>query len=130
MPKTKKSGPTVIPKVDLSQRIADLTQVDEKTINWLAKQLGVKDPEKKELLAKFLNPNADRVGNMLDALTSITHQALKKDEAVYLEGIGTINAVTVGAKKGRNVRTGETIDIPPTRRPKLVVSATFKRAVV
>ena len=43
--------------------------------------------------------------------------AIKREEKVELRGFGCFKVKTKRARKGRNPRTGEEIDIPPKRVP-------------
>ncbi len=57
-----------------------------------------------------------------------------KDEVVAgnevaIVGFGTFKSMNKAARKGRNVATGESIDIPAKTVPKFVASKTFKDAV-
>ena len=50
-------------------------------------------------------------------------------DAVKLSGFGTFEKANVAARAGRNPKTGETISIPPTVRPRFTPGATFKALV-
>ncbi|MBQ4132736.1 MAG: HU family DNA-binding protein [Desulfovibrionaceae bacterium] len=51
----------------------------------------------------------------INALLEAAHDALKKDDKVTLTGFGTFAVEQRKARKGRNPRTGEEIDIPAAK---------------
>ena len=51
----------------------------------------------------------------LGAFTTAVTKALKNGDKVQLVGFGTFEVRERGARKGRNVRTGEAIDIPASK---------------
>ena len=51
-------------------------------------------------------------GRAIDATTSAITAALKKGDTVTLVGFGTFTISNRDARKGRNPKTGESIDIP------------------
>ena len=57
-----------------------------------------------------LTKNASR--EAVDAITSVITDALATGERVTLVGFGTFQTVQRKARRGRNLRTGETIQIP------------------
>ncbi len=52
---------------------------------------------------------------VLDVMTSIIAEALSNGEKVTLVGFGTFTTTERQARKGRNPKTGEVIDIPAKR---------------
>ena len=62
---------------------------------------------------------------VFDAITN----ALKKKDAVTLIGFGTFKVDKRKARKGRNPRTGEEIDIKAKNVPKFVAGKALKDAV-
>lgn len=54
----------------------------------------------------------------LTVLTDTVAKALKRGEKVTLVGFGTFSTVKRKARKGRNPRTGETIQIKASKAPK------------
>ena len=55
--------------------------------------------------------------------------ALKRGEEVRIVGFGTFSVSHRKATTGRNPRTGESIQIPASRRPKFTVGKALKDAV-
>ena len=69
------------------------------------------------------------IGNVLDALVLVSTQTLKDGEAVPLTGLGKFECVKRQARKGRNPRTGDVIDIPSSNAVKFSCSKTLKDAL-
>jgi len=57
-------------------------------------------------------------GNVIDAIVETITNALKKGEKVALVGFGTFQVRERKARRGRNPRTGEEIQIPAKKVPK------------
>lgn len=55
--------------------------------------------------------------------------AVAKGDEVRIAGFGTFSQYTTKPRKGRNVLTGESLDIPAKRVPKFKAGAKFKAAV-
>lgn len=66
---------------------------------------------------------------LLDAVLDGIVDALKRDDDVRLVGFGTFVVTKRKAGKGRNPRTGETIDIPATRQPKFRPGKQLKETI-
>jgi len=65
----------------------------------------------------------------VDGIISAIQQALEKGERVSVTGFGAFIAESRAARKGRNPRTGETIEIEERRVPKFVPGAALRKAV-
>lgn len=65
----------------------------------------------------------------LDALMATVSEALAKKEEINLIGFGKFYTIDRPAKKGKNPRTGETIDIPATTSPKFKAGKGLKYRV-
>ena len=68
------------------------------------------------------------VDGVLDALRTSVHSELKAGGDVYLPGLGRFETQDRKARKGRNPKTGEEIDIPAKRVPKFVPANALKKA--
>lgn len=70
---------------------------------------------------------AERITNaMIDVITD----TVADGEKVALTGFGSFYPYDMKARKGRNVATGESIDIPAKRVPKFKAGTHFKKAVL
>ena len=65
----------------------------------------------------------------VDAVFDSISGALGKGTEVRLVGFGTFSVAHRAASKGRNPRTGETIDIPASKQPKFKAGKALKDAV-
>ena len=63
--------------------------------------------------------------SLLDTITN----ALKRGEKVSIVGFGNFSVSDRKATTGRNPRTGESIQIPASKRPKFSVGKALKEAV-
>ena len=66
---------------------------------------------------------------VIDSMTEIITEELKKGEKVQLIGFGTFEAAERGARTGRNPNTGETIQIAASRSPKFKPGKAMKDAI-
>ncbi|MCD5412177.1 HU family DNA-binding protein [Thermodesulfovibrionales bacterium] len=65
----------------------------------------------------------------LDATLAVVKDALTDGQKVTLVGFGTFSVFERKARKGRNPRTGEEIEIPAAKVPKFTAGKTLKEAV-
>ena len=65
------------------------------------------------------------IESFLDAVTN----SLKRDEKVSIVGFGNFSVSHRKATTGRTPRTGESIQIPASKRPKFTVGKALKDAV-
>jgi len=65
----------------------------------------------------------------VDAVFNAITEALEKGEDVRLVGFGTFSVRTRAARKGRNPRTGATINIPAKKVPVFRAGKGLKEAV-
>jgi DNA-binding protein HU-beta len=76
--------------------------------------------------AKIPRAAAERA---LNSLTATIVEALKAGDKITLPGFGTFLISNRAARKGRNPRTGQEIDIPAVKIPKFKVGKGLKDAV-
>jgi DNA-binding protein HU-beta len=62
----------------------------------------------------------------LDATLAIIEDSLTRDEKVTFIGFGSFSTATRKARKGRNPRTGEEIDIPASKTVKFAPGRNLK----
>lgn len=65
----------------------------------------------------------------LDSTLDAVKAALKKGQKVTLVGFGTFSVTKRKARKGRNPKTGEVINIPAAKTPKFSSGKALKDAV-
>lgn len=65
----------------------------------------------------------------LDATLDAVKAALKKGQKVTLVGFGTFAVTKRKARKGRNPRTGQVINIPAAKTPKFTAGKALKDAI-
>ena len=65
----------------------------------------------------------------LDGLTEAIRASLRDGEEVQLTGFGTFTVRDRPARKARNPRTGEAVDVAASRAPAFRVSAALKKAI-
>lgn len=68
-------------------------------------------------------------GQVVDTLTSVITESLSKGEKVTLVGFGTFTTSDRSARKGRNPKTGEVIDIPAKRVAKFKSGSELTKGV-
>ncbi len=69
--------------------------------------------------------SAEALAAAVEAIT----EAMQRGERVQLTGFGTFETRDRKARKGKNLQTGETIDIPARRVPAFKAGKTLKEAV-
>ena len=65
----------------------------------------------------------------LNAFVSTVTRALQNGEKVQLVGFGTFEVKERGPRKGRNVRTGESIEIAASKSPSFKPGKTLKDSI-
>ena len=65
----------------------------------------------------------------VNAMTEAIAEALKAGDKVQLIGFGTFEVKASAARCGRNPRTGETIEIPASKRPVFSAGSALKNSV-
>ena len=68
-------------------------------------------------------------GDAVNMFIKTIKKALKRDERVTISEFGTFYVKFVKARKGRNPRTGEIIDIPPKKVVKFKTSPKFNEGL-
>lgn len=87
---------------------------------------------KNDLVAKVAeaaNMSKGDAGDAVEALLDSITEALKSGDEVRLVGFGTFSVTHRAASEGRNPRTGEKIQIPPSKNPKFKAGKPLKDAV-
>lgn len=86
---------------------------------------------KTDLIKKLseVTVNKQQAKDVLDKFTETITQALKDEESVQITGFGTFDISHRKARKGRNPRTGEPLQIPAMNIPKFKAGKNLKEAV-
>jgi DNA-binding protein HU-beta len=82
-----------------------------------------------EKIAAGAGLNKADAGKALDATLNIIKTELKKNEKVTFAGFGAFSVSKRKARKGRNPRTGEEINIAASKTPKFTPGRALKEAV-
>ena len=88
--------------------------------------------KKAELIAKIADeakiPRA-AAERAINSFMKVVVEALEAGDKVSLPGFGTFMVAERAARKGRNPRTGEEIQIPAVKVPKFKIGKNLKEAV-
>ena len=87
---------------------------------------------KNELIAEYSTKNGvgkSDATKAVESLFDIITSTLKAGGDVKIAGFGTFKVADTKAKTGRNPRTGESIQIPASKRPKFTVGKALKDSV-
>ena len=81
----------------------------------------------------FINAIAEKADitkkSAADAVFAVISEAMANGDKIAISGFGTFETVDRAARKGRNPKTGETIDIPASKAVKLKVAKALKETV-
>jgi DNA-binding protein HU-beta len=80
-------------------------------------------------IAKEADISKAKAGKALDAVLGGITSELKRGRKVTFVGFGTFQVTKRAARKGRNPRTGQMINIPAARVPKFKAGSKLKAAV-
>jgi DNA-binding protein HU-beta len=81
------------------------------------------------LLSEKTEQSQKAINEMLQAFTEIVTDALVRGESLLFPGLGTFDVKTRAARKGRNPRTGETIEIAEAIVPYFKAASLLKSTV-
>ncbi len=82
-----------------------------------------------KIYAKAALPSKAKAEEALDAVISCLRDALVAGDTVTFTGFGSFKVNTRAARKGRNPRTREEIDIPESKVVKFTPGKTLKDAI-
>ena len=80
-------------------------------------------------VAELADMTKSDAGRAVDAVFDAITDALKSGDDVRLVGFGTFGVSKRAARKGRNPRTGEEIDIAASNQPKFTAGKGLKDAL-
>ncbi|BAN69283.1 HU family DNA-binding protein [endosymbiont of unidentified scaly snail isolate Monju] len=82
-----------------------------------------------EAMADAADISKAAAGRALDGMIDAITQAIKSGDSVSIIGFGTFTLRERAARKGRNPKTGETIEIAASKSPAFKAGKAFKDAV-
>ena len=80
-------------------------------------------------VAEHVSLDKKTVTQVLDGLLDVIPMAVAAGDHVTIFGFGAFEATERPASTGRNLRTGEPMEIPAYRTPKFKAAASFKTLV-
>ena len=86
--------------------------------------------EMKKSLSGELGVSLKDAGVIVDAVLDLIKNGLVNDGKVTLVGFGSFNTATQAARKARNPKTGEAIDVPEKTVVKFKPATAFKEAAL
>lgn len=86
---------------------------------------------KQDLIEQMAGANLNKAEatRAVDAMVTGIKQALKKGDKVIIHGLGVFTVHKRAARKGRNPKTGESVDIPAKKTVKFKPATALKEAV-
>lgn len=82
-----------------------------------------------EKIAERVNLPRKKAEEVVDLIFDSMSQALIKGDRVEIRGLGSLTVKEYGAYKGRNPRTGESIQVKPKRLPFFKTGKELKKRV-
>jgi DNA-binding protein HU-beta len=82
-----------------------------------------------DAVAEAIGTTKADAGKAVAAVLDAIRDSLKRGDKVALSGFGIFETVERGPRKGRNVRTGESVDIPPATQVRFRPGKGLKDAV-
>ena len=80
-------------------------------------------------IAKEIQTNQDNAKKALDAVLSCITESLQEGKTVRVIGFGTFSVQERAASKGKNPRTGDTIEIAAYKKPVFKAGKELKEAI-
>ena len=81
------------------------------------------------IAAKECGMTKKQMNDAYDALEKVFLETLTEGESVRLSGVGSFSVRTRASRTGRNPKTGETLEIPATRRVVFLPAKTLKEKI-
>jgi len=82
-----------------------------------------------DLVHEKLGTTKKQAEEVVDTIFAAITDSLKRRDKVSISDFGIFDARARAARKARNPRTGETVDVPATTVPKFRASRALKEAV-
>lgn len=80
-------------------------------------------------VSEVTGTNKTETEKTVQAVLDTIVDGVNRGEKVNIHGFGVFTVVDRAAKKARNPKTGETVDVPASRKPKFSPGKNFKMAV-
>ncbi|AFJ61942.1 MULTISPECIES: HU family DNA-binding protein [Bacillus amyloliquefaciens group] len=80
-------------------------------------------------VAEKLGVTKKEAAPKVEAVFNVIVETLTKGESIKIPGVGTFEVRERAARKGRNPKSGEEIDIPATKAPAFKAAKSLKDAV-
>lgn len=118
---TKKLGKSVLPKV---------AEGDWQSGQQVIKMNTVKKGQLGQMLAEKMGVTKKQGVEWLDAFVEVVTDSLRKGDKVNITGFGIFKVADRKAREGRNPRTGETIQIKASKKPRFTAGKVLKEAIM
>jgi DNA-binding protein HU-beta len=90
----------------------------------------IKKSQLSQMLGERLNISKKQAGEFVDAFTDEVTKQMRKGEKVNITGFGIFKVADRKAREGRNPRTGETIHIKASKKPRFTPGKLLKEAIL
>ena len=91
--------------------------------------MAIKKNQLAQMLAERMNVTKKQGGEWLDAFVDTITNLLRKGEKINITGFGIFKVADRKAREGRNPRTGETIQIKASKKPRFTPGKLLKEAI-
>ena len=92
--------------------------------------MAVKKAQLGQMLAERMNVSKKQGIEWVDAFTDEITKVLRKGDKVNITGFGVFKVADRKAREGRNPKTGETIQIKASKKPRFTPGKLLKEAVM
>lgn len=82
------------------------------------------------VLAKEVNLSQKKSAEIVDFIFDKMRSAIRNGERIEVRGFGTFFVKSYKPRKGRNPKTGLTVDVPPKKLPFFKMGKEIKKALI
>ncbi|GAB4440673.1 MAG: HU family DNA-binding protein [bacterium] len=82
------------------------------------------------VLAKEVNLSQKKSAEIVDFIFDKMRSAIRNGERIEVRGFGTFFVKSYRPRKGRNPKTGLTVDVPPKKLPFFKMGKEIKKALI
>ena len=90
----------------------------------------VKKSQLAQMLGEKMGVSKKQGGEWIDAFVEIVTNTMRKGDKVNITGFGIFKVSDRKAREGRNPRTGETIHIKASKKPRFTPGKLLKEAIM